>query len=435
MNGNNPLLASAHRDVLQATIPDKEESRISLVAELQNRGRAAVGAKSWMDAKLLYEKAIEVSTSCITPEEKIKAALFQANLSLVEKNMGNVEAARVVAEQATQTDKSYIKGWWRLGQALSVLHRHKEALEAFEKAKELEPSNKALLKECEKVKKTVEEEEELMKLQKSEEDQVMEDSTSKEDAKSTTSTTTTKSTTTTSSSKSSTTSTSSSTPTAMDVDVDDAKLFSKSDAVRGYKVVNGKKTSYFHNELSEEAKNLIGDIAPKKLDTVPPPASATPSKDGASAWNQAGTWEEKDVTKWATESLKDKVMITTFALPASSPAPNALVSVTKVSKCDGHASFAMARGKKRYIYEYCLTLEWTLQLDSQGLECSGKLTLPDIDGTVELGEGYEMVDFVVDSASDDSVRPLLDRFVHRGGFRDALNESVDDWVRLFKETY
>ena len=34
-----------------------------------------------------------------------------------------------------------------------------------------------------------------------------------------------------------------------------------------------------------------------------------------------------------------------------------------------------------------------------------------------------------------SVRPVVDRFVHRGGFHEALNETIDDWVRLFKKEY
>jgi hypothetical protein len=33
-----------------------------------------------------------------------------------------------------------------------------------------------------------------------------------------------------------------------------------------YKVVNGKKTSYFHHEMTEEEKRLIGDITPQRID-------------------------------------------------------------------------------------------------------------------------------------------------------------------------
>lgn len=128
------------------------------------------------------------------------------------------------------------------------------------------------------------------------------------------------------------------------------------------------------------------------------------------------------------------IMETTYSLPSSSPAPGAKVTVSKVSKLDGHASVARARGKTRYIYEFLLKLEWELK-GADGLECSGNLAIPDIDGTIELGEGYEIHEFNIDSVSDNNVRPLIDRFVHRGGFHEALNESIDNWVRYFKQEH
>lgn len=69
--------------------------------------------------------------------------------------------------------------------------------------------------------------------------------------------------------------------------------------MKGYKkTADGRLTTYFNNDLSEEAKALIGDIAPKKLE----PAAAAPGAEGAggnaaSAWNKAGTWESRDMTR------------------------------------------------------------------------------------------------------------------------------------------
>ena len=66
--------------------------------------------------------------------------------------------------------------------------------------------------------------------------------------------------------------------------------------MRGYKVDSqGRKTTFFNNELDDKTKALIGDIAPKKV------AAPTQMKvvEGASSWNQAGTFESKDHTKWA----------------------------------------------------------------------------------------------------------------------------------------
>lgn len=420
------LMHSPHRDVLEAT-PDTDESKAKLVEELQSRGRAAVGAKSWMDAKLLYEKALTIVS------DADRVAILNSNLSLVQKNMGFFEEARKSAVAATEADAAYVKGWWRLGQALQSLHRNDEALKALTKAKDLEPTNKALIKEHAKVEKLVEEEAKLMKEQAAADPMpVDEKADDKPKAKTTTTTTTT-------ASKPAATTTSSSGTTfskmQIDDDDDEEKIFTKSDPVRGYKVVNGKKTSYFHNELSEEAKNLIGDIAPKKLEDTAP-ASITPTvKDGASAWNQAGTWEEKDLSKWAKSTLEEHILQTKYVLPDSSPAPGAVVTVTKVKTLDGHASTAVARGKKRYIYEFMAKLDWKIESSGSDLECTGSLALPDIDGTIDLGEGYEIHEFVIDSVSENSLRPLIERFVQRGGFHDALNESIDNWVRRFREEY
>jgi tetratricopeptide (TPR) repeat protein len=409
----NSAMLSAHRDVLEAH-PDTDDSKARLVEELQSRGRAAVGAKSWMDGKLLYEKALTIA-----PTERV--AILESNLSLVNKNMGNFEDARKCAEKATKADPEYVKGWWRLGQALQSLHRSQEALDALKKAKVLDPTNKALAKEYQKVENNIEEELKLMALDPP--------------AESKTATTTTTTTTTTAAPKSKPSTEKKTEPKGSKENDDDENGFSKSDAVRGYKVVNGKKTSYFHNELTEEAKNLIGDIAPKMIDSsAPQPAAAAATPGGGSAWNTAGTWEEKNTTKWATESLKKQVMQTTFSLPESSPAPGALVTVTEVKKLEGHASVARARGKTRFMYEFLLNLNWELS-GADGLKCSGSLSIPDIDGSIDLGEGYEMLDFKVDSMSDNKVRPLVDRFVLRGGFQQALNESIDDWVRLFTKEY
>mmetsp|Transcript_28467 Transcript_28467/g.59267 ORF Transcript_28467/g.59267 Transcript_28467/m.59267 type:complete len:276 (+) Transcript_28467:520-1347(+) len=219
----------------------------------------------------------------------------------------------------------------------------------------------------------------------------------------------------------------------------DENVFTKSEPVRGYKVVNGKKTSYFHNELDEKSRALIGDIAPKKIENpgaaVDPTAAANASKQGTSVWNTGGTWEEKNVSEWANKSLTDLVLQAAYTLPPSSPAPGATVAVEKVSKLEGHASVAVVRGKTRFIYEFSCTLDWRLDQKEDELSCKGSLSVPDIDGTIAIGEGYEIHGFSIESVSNNSIRPLVDRFVHRGGFQEVLNEKIDDWVRLFKKEY
>eukprot|EP00531_Pseudo-nitzschia_arenysensis_P010854 CAMPEP_0116144988 /NCGR_PEP_ID=MMETSP0329-20121206/16328_1 /TAXON_ID=697910 /ORGANISM="Pseudo-nitzschia arenysensis, Strain B593" /LENGTH=433 /DNA_ID=CAMNT_0003640513 /DNA_START=49 /DNA_END=1350 /DNA_ORIENTATION=- len=418
-------MMSPHRNVLEAT-PDTDESKVRLVEELQSRGRTAVGAKSWMDAKLLYEKCLTIE-DCSAVDNK-KRAIFHSNLSLVENNMGEFEKARVAAEAATKEDTKYVKAWWRLGQALIALHRPDEALEAFSKAKVLDPTNKALKKLVDKTKKQIEEEKALMAMDVDNDDKDKKDKKSipappPKPVKST---------------KSAPSKTATTSKSAAADGEEDANLFTKSEAVRGYKIVNGKKTSYFHNELDEKSRALIGDIAPKKIENPTAAKTATAAvatKQGTSQWNTAGTWEEKNVSEWAKTSLTDLILATTYTLPSSSPAPGAVVTVEKVSKLEGHASVAVVRGKTRFIYEYSCKLDWKLSKEDDELECKGSLAIPDIDGTIAIGEGYEIHDFSIESVSNNSVKPVVDRFVHRGGFQEALNEKIDEWVLLFKKEY
>jgi len=143
--------------------------------------------------------------------------------------------------------------------------------------------------------------------------------------------------------------------------------------------------------------------------------------------------EEKDCTKWAVDSLKQAILACTYTLPASSPAPHAVLTVENCKITSGHASVAAVRGKKRYIYEMDVTVDWRFVHDA--VEATGSMRFPDIDGTCALGEGYDVSNFTVKEADDPNVRPLLTSFCHQQGLRTALHQCIDDWVRLFKETY
>jgi tetratricopeptide (TPR) repeat protein len=420
---NSPALFSAHQDVLQAPIPVTGPEQERLWQELKTRAKGAVGSGQWPDALRLYTRALEVVTTDTTggassADNSFKTsreqAIMHSNISLMHSKMNDWDAAVESAEKAVAADASYVKAWWRLSQSQAGVKNAGAAVKAVKRGLELEPDNKALLKELEK----------LMTLQ----------ATITADAKATPKTVV--------STSSSTASSSSSTPApttesqshaGQPVKVEGVD-FTKSDHVKGYKIVNGKKTSYFNNELSDQAAALIGDITPKKLETTTETgttASTSATAKTTSAWNQAGTWEEKNVTAWAKQSLQDQLKATQYKLPASSPAPGALVTVT-AAVITGDASVAQVRGKKRYLYEFSVVLDWKLE---EHVVASGSLTFPDIDGTCVAGEPYECNDFKVGHMDDETIRPVLDQFVHSSGLRDALHESIDAWVRVFKETY
>jgi tetratricopeptide (TPR) repeat protein len=427
---------SAHSDVLSAS-PDNTDSKRALVEEIKRRGRATVGSKSYPDADALYGKGIEVLSSLLAEEgdsAKKDLAIFYSNRSLVRLQMGKVTEALEDADEAVKFDPTYVKAHWRQGQAFTACGHSSNAVKSFEKALELEPENKALKNEVQAAKERREQEEKLLaesaaaaadESADNDGDAVMKDAPKTKSEPSTKAAPKTK--------------TSSSTKVE---DKEDESVFTKSDHVRGYKIrSDGKKTSYFDREISEETKALIGDIAPKKIDPNNPAGDdfapkPLPVAEGASAWNKAGTWEERDVSAWAEETLKAALLTAEYILPDGSPSPGARGVVSKVSKFNGHASYATVRGKKRYIYEFGVTVNWVLTLgDDHTKTCHGKMTFPDIDGTVEMGEGYDMTDYHVDGSSPAGTGPLLDRFVRDSGLRDSIHKVIDDWVRLFRATY
>lgn len=437
---SSPFGNNAHRDVLEISIPDTESGRNRLLEELKNRGRSAVQAGQWPDAQALYKKALEcvnsdqtTTTVTTTSEQQQQVAILHANLALVQGKMNQWNEAEYNSQKATVLDPSYTKGWWRLGQAQSALHKFTQAVRSMEQAHKLEPNNKALNKEL------------VTLQQKAAAAMALPEANATANGKTSTTTKTDavriqKD----SSSKPKEKKKSAAAAAGEPMDIDDTEedAFTKSEHVKGYKVVNGKKTSYFHNELSEEAAKLIGDIAPKKLseqNQQQPIAAAAAGKeatalDGTSAWNKAGTWEEKDVTTWAIESLQTQLLAVSYSFPESSPAPKAVVRTRKAT-VTGHASVATVRGKKRYIYELMIQLEWEFEDDTNGNEAHGTLHFPDFDGTCEVGQGYEATNFNIQHSDNNNARPLLEAFVHKQGWRNEIHSCMDHWVRLFQETY
>mmetsp|Transcript_22450 Transcript_22450/g.28331 ORF Transcript_22450/g.28331 Transcript_22450/m.28331 type:complete len:448 (-) Transcript_22450:67-1410(-) len=447
MNLSSSSPFSAHNDVLNASPSTTDEKR-SLIEELKRRGRISVTSKRYPDARDLYTKAIDTLTSINKEGDKDNAdskkndndlAILFSNRSLCNLQMNKTSDSYDDAMSATCHDDSYVKGFWRLGQAAMALKRTEEALIAYEKALALDESSKALKKECEKAKKQLEAE----KKEKEEAEKKAEEAKAngeKNESETKPPVSKPKKTT-------STVSSSSSSKKEEKKEISSEGDFSKSDHVRGYKVVNGKKTSFFHHEQTDEEKRLIGDITPKRIDQqqlLPEQTGPTKIEEnkGTSAWNKAGTWEEKDVTDWAIKSMEDTISQCEYDLPEGSPDPNAHVQVTKVTKLLSakvaggtcHASVATVRGKKRYIFEFTICVHWEMTL-GDGRKCKGHLTFLDVDGTHELGEGFDVSDYTVDSDTPSEARYLLQRFVRDGGFRNEVEKSIDGWITLFRETY
>ena len=138
------------------------------------------------------------------------------------------------------------------------------------------------------------------------------------------------------------------------------------------------------------------------------PQNAPTGTISASSWNHAGTWEERDLTAVAKDRLKSLCLEASVQLPAldwSNPASlsdamdamkdslsgfgsatgvgggagdgagakleqlSAAMStvsarVTGASTVDGEAQIVMARGKKRFIFDFNVKLEFEIVVDS-----------------------------------------------------------------------
>lgn len=422
---------SAHSDVLEAVVPSDRIGQTVLLTELRNRAKAAVSAGQWPDAQRLYEKAIVVCEAASDSQAQ-ESAICHANLSLVLGKMAQWKEAKEAALQATRLDASYAKAYWRLGSACAALRDYQEAWRAFDTVQTLDPSStKALAKEKERIRQ---------EQQQYEQNQRASSLTTKTSPSATAPRTTPAPPRSELPGASGTTSktkpTTPSTTTQHDHDDEDVG-FSKSEVTRGYKIVNGKKTSYFHNELDEHTKQLIGDIAPKKLDTnnnnntATTTASSSNTDTIGSAWNQAGTWEEKEISAWASDHLQR-------ALRQATHREGPLAATVTDATVTGSASVAMVRGRKRYIYELSAKVQWRVtesDKDDAAL-AHGTITFPDIDGTCAIGEPYDATGFAVESMTGSQVdHPTLQRMIHKTGLRDALHKAIDAWVRLLQETY
>jgi len=151
--------------------------------------------------------------------------------------------------------------------------------------------------------------------------------------------------------------------------------------MRGYKkTADGRTTTYFHRELSEADKLLLGDSSPKPISAAAA-AGGSPSGGAAgSAWNAAGTWEEKTYSAWATGHLRELLTGASLPVPVGgsprvSPSRDA-VRVLQVTSVEGEASVASSRGKTKYIYDYTIGLDWKLQWGV--LSVSGSATIRDV---------------------------------------------------------
>ncbi|TMW67102.1 hypothetical protein Poli38472_012218 [Pythium oligandrum] len=342
MFGGDGLPFTRHSDVLNAT-PTDDDGLVRLVEELKRRGNAAFTQKAYEEAEALYTKAIDINASNPLQNQHI----FFANRSASRTSMGKTALALDDAEACIELVKDYAKGYFRKAQALKGLKRFKDALEVLQTARTLEPENKSLNTLQKQLEELATKQAEAPAPKPAVEKKVTRVEVVKEDAP-----------------KPAAASSSST-----KVVVDDEEIVGH---VRGYKkLADGRVTTFFNNELTEEAKKLIGDIAPKKVED--PNKVQIKSVEGGSAWNQGNTFEEKDLTTWAKTKLES--LLVNFSVPLN--ASGGVIKTKEIKDLSGDASIAVFRGKKRYIFDFTFSLAVTAEL-ADGTTVDGDLKFLDM---------------------------------------------------------
>ncbi|KAL2321411.1 hypothetical protein Fmac_030380 [Flemingia macrophylla] len=115
--------------------------------------------------------------------------------------------------------------------------------------------------------------------------------------------------------------------------------------------------TYWVRKITEDAAPVP---VPRKLSPEDVPPCQSHSATLGSAWNRAGTWEEKSLNNWATPRIKE-LLISLGSMHFSF----GRAEIEDVTKCVGDAFMVIVRNKKRVGYTYELTLkvngEWTIQ--------------------------------------------------------------------------
>mmetsp|Transcript_7984 Transcript_7984/g.16232 ORF Transcript_7984/g.16232 Transcript_7984/m.16232 type:complete len:437 (-) Transcript_7984:72-1382(-) len=378
MFGDDTLAGSYHNDVLNAE-PTSSEGKHKLVDEIKNRAKGCISSRNFPVAVQLYGKAIDVLAD---EGDNSASAILRANRSMCYLSVNNAALALEDAVEAENLDPSYLKVYYRKAAALKALGRFGEAKESVVKGLSLKPDDKEMQSLLAKVEADISTYGAVKK------------APVVNAARSTVKTSTVQAGTSTSATQAKATAPSrpAPTPQADEDDEDDVEALGN---VRGYKkTADGRVTTFFNHDLDETAKKLIGDIAPKKLDSVQPQAAVeTATANGSSVWNSAGTYEERQLSPWASSELKR--CLGALAAHISSPVvpgvESADLCVSDVENVVGDAQVSMIRGKKKHLADYCADLKWTLTARlagvSETVSVNGRLQLLDISADEEYEVG------------------------------------------------
>lgn len=397
--------------MLNATPTDDAEKQ-RLITELKSRAGAAFKAGQLPVAEILYSKAIE--------HDGASAPLY-GNRSMMRVKMSKFEEALADGKKATEIDPTWPKGFFRTGMALKGLERYAEAYKAFEAAAKLEPDNKDVQKELTAAQKAADKQ--AAEAAKAEKFEIEDLPTSYKPPPS--------------SAPSDKAPVKISKPTTVTEGSGDADM-------KGYKILaDGRKTSFFHHEMTEEEKKLMGygadgNLAPKAIsaEEAAKMEAEIAAKAGANPVWAGNTWVDKKLDKWAQEKVEELLKDCSFAVPEKK---GGVLRVTGIKDWVGTASIYIKTGKARYLFDlgFKVTYEGTGLVENLSGLCDKKVegeikftdVLPD---DVEDKEVVGQAKFTGDTPSGDA-HTLATKYTTKAdkGLQAAIVEKLVEFSKQF----
>jgi len=390
-------MTTDHNDLLDMQMPMEEEEQDKYADLCKERATGCFKSGDMASAEKLYTRALEA---------RPKNAILLSNRALVRTNLDLLDAGLKDAKDSIAIDSSYSKAHYRYVQILIKMKKFTDAQEAASSFKTT-GGDVSVMKPLEaEINSGLERErEDRLRAEKAKIDKPI---TRKADPPPKPAVS----------------------PRKPSPDAEATKNKTKDNSnMKGYKMnAAGQKTSYFHTDLSEEAKAMLPCSRPQKLSsnaTAPlaqPSSTTTAAKQAplatASSWNE-NTFETKDCTSWAKERIAE-------VFPITLPLDTNKCQI-KSESVSGDLTACVTRGQMRVINDLTFKFKWELMNDHSKKLGDGTLTF-EADGA----GGYTIDHETKESQPDGQaiIRNNInkdDSVIKRG-----INNRLDELIREFQ---
>jgi len=226
-----------------------------------------------------------------------------------------------------------------------------------------------------------------------------------------------------------------------DEEDDEPSSSSSSTSTKKSKVLNknstmsSSKPAALHYAWNQSTNARSAELAAAGVDTSPKPISAhSPIAEtnsvpkGGSAWNSAGTYEEKDATTRSISLLREHLLKASCLLCNGAYA----FRIVKVGKADGHVLRVFARGKARLGFELTVSVDFEVLDAAQagggeaGVRSKGTLHLEEIADT--NSDVFEKL-VVSESSSTSATSPSVLKAALKGReIEEFFRREIKSWT-------